>query len=168
MSIAVSTVVHPSRILLAATTMMSVSAACVGIAVGIGAVGEVLLPVRLLIAASLVFLAFFGFYHGTRNRKPIHIDISGTGQIRLRKVGEIHPCTDADRPHLNTMGEVVRLMNDTTIWPRMLILRLQAANGEITIVPVFPDGVSRHGFRALEVACRWISLQKDESESEIL
>ncbi|HYD62441.1 MAG TPA: flagellar hook-length control protein [Noviherbaspirillum sp.] len=161
MSIAVSAVVRPSRILFAMTRAMATGAALVGFAIGFGLVGNQSLAVHLAIASSVLFLAFFGFYHGTRYRKTIQLDISGTGQIRLLKLAGEPPCTDSNWPHVREMGEVVRLMSDSTIWTHMLLLRLQSDDGEITIVPIFPDSVSRDGFRALSVACRWIATQKD-------
>jgi hypothetical protein len=166
MSIAVSAVVRPSRILFAMTCAMAVGAALVGFAIGFGLIGDQSLPVRLAIASSVLFLAFFGFYHGTRDRKTIQLDISGTGQIRLLKLTGEPPCTDSNWPHVREMGEVVRLMSDSTIWPHMLLLRLQSDDGEITIVPIFPDSVSRDGFRALSVACRWIATQKDAQDAK--
>ncbi len=165
MSIAVSAFVRPSRILFAMTAMMAASAALIGIAIGFGLFGDQSQTVRLTSASLVLFLAFFGFYHGTRDRKTIQLDISGTGQIRLLKVSEEPPCTDSNWPHVREMGEVVRLKSDSTIWPYMLLLRLQSEDGEITIVPIFPDSVSRDGFRALSVACRWIATQKEAQDA---
>lgn len=166
MSIAVSAVVHPSRILLALTGATASGAAFIGFAIGLGLVGDLPGPTRLAVAALVLFLAFFGFYHGTRNRKTIQLDISGTGQIRLLKLVGEPPCTATNRPHLREIGEVVRLMSDSTIWPYMLLLRLRYDEGGIAIVPIFPDSVSRDGFRALSVACRWIATQKDAQDAK--
>ncbi|HYD97644.1 MAG TPA: flagellar hook-length control protein [Noviherbaspirillum sp.] len=169
MSIAVSAVVQPSRFLRVATAVMALASAATGIAIGIGGIGAGLpAPARTLLAAVVVFLSFFGFYHGVRHRKPIHIDISGTGQIRIAKPASNAPCMELNRPHVWGMGEVVRLTDCSTIWPSMLLLHLKADSGEVTIVPVMRDSVPPDGFRALSVACRWISQRKDESEREIL
>jgi toxin CptA len=166
MSIAVSTVVYPSRILFAMTGVMTAVAAFIGLAVGFGLVGDLSEPVRFAIASLVLFLAFFGFYHGTRNRKTIQLDISGMGQIRLVELTVEPPCTDTNRPHVGKIGEVVRLMADSTIWPHMLLLRLRYDDGGIAVVPIFPDSVSRDGFRALSVTCRWISTQKDAQDAK--
>lgn len=167
MSIAVSTVVYPSRILLAMTGAMVAVAGFVAIAIAAGLVSELPLSIRLAIASLVLFLSFFGFYHGMRNRKPIHIDISGTGQIRLLKLTGATPCADKKRPHVGTIGELVRLLGNSTIWPHMLLLRFQSDQGEIMIVPVFPDSLSRDGFRALSVACRWMAVRKDAQNPKI-
>ena len=169
MSIAVSAIVQPSRILFALTAAIAVMSVCTGIAIGFGVVG-VDLPAyaRLPLAATVIFLSFFGFYHGICKRKPIHIDISGTGQIRITKLTSNSPCMDANRPHVRQMGELVSLVDDSTIWPSMLLLRLRAASGGVTNTLVLPDSVSKAEFRALSVACRWAAERKDECEREFL
>lgn len=166
MSIAVSTVVHPSRVLFALNGAMASIAVGVAIAIGAGYIGDLPIPVRALLSSLVFFLASFGFYHGMRSRKTIQLDISGTGQIRLLKAVGQPSCTAAIRPHVKEIGEVVRLMKDSTIWPHMLVLRLQSESGRTTVVPVFPDSVDREAFRALSVACRWISVQ-NETHPEI-
>lgn len=166
MSIAVSAVVHPSRILLAMIGAVAAMTALVGFTIGFGLVGDLPIMVRMPIASLVFFLAFFGFYHGTRNRKTIQLDISGTGQIRLMELIGDPPCTDTNRPHVRMIGEVVRLMSDSTLWPHMLLLRLRYDDGGIATVPIFPDSVSWDGFRALSVACRWITMQKDAQDAK--
>jgi toxin CptA len=166
MSIAVSALVQPSRLLFAMTGMMSVGAALIGIAIAAGRVGDLSFAIRLWGSLLAVFLSFFGFYHGTCYRKPIHIDISGTGQLRLTEVAVTAPCADTNWPHVREIGEVVRLMNDSTIWPYLLLLRLQSASGKIRVLPILQDCVSQDSFRALSVACRWIAVQNERSERE--
>lgn len=146
---------------------MAGGAASIAGAVGFGMIGDLSMPVRLAIASLVVFLAFFGFYHGARNRKTIQLYISGTGQIRLLKVTEESPCLDANWPHVEKIGEVVRLMDDSTIWPYMLLLRLRSDDGATMRVPIFPDSVACDAFRALSVAIRWVSLQKDSQDAKI-
>jgi len=167
MSIAVSTVVHPSRFLLALNGVMALIAVCVAFAIGAGQIGDLPLPLRALLSALVFFLASFGFYHGIQCRKTIQLDISGTGLIRLLKAGGKPSCTTTIRPHVREIGEVVRLMHNSTIWPYMLLLRLQSESGRTTVVPVFPDSVDREAYRALSVACRWISVQNEALHQEI-
>lgn len=167
MSIAVSAVVQPSRILLALNGAMALIAVCVAIAIGAGHVTDMPIPLRALLSTLVFFLASFGFYHGMRCRKTIQLDISGTGQIRLLKAGGKPSCAATIRPHVGGSGEVVRLMDNSTIWPHMLLLRLQLENGGETVVPVLPDSVDRDTFRSLSVACRWISVQNEKHLPEI-
>jgi len=46
----------------------------------------------------------------------------------------------------------------------MLLLRLQADNGDKWVVPILTDCVSRDEFRALSVACRWIAAHNDSAD----
>ena len=167
MSIAVSAVVYPSRVLLALNGMMALIAVCVAIAIGFGQIGDLPTSGRALLSSLVFFLASFGFYHGMRCRKNIQLDISGTGQIRLLKAREKSSCAATIRPHIKEIGEVVRLMDNSTIWPYMLLLRLQSESGQMTVVTVLPDSVDRDAFRALSVACRWISVQNETQHTEI-
>lgn len=166
MSIAVSAIVHPSRLLLTLIGAMSLIAACVGIAIALGAICELPLMLRLTTAMFSIFLAVFGFYHGIRVRKNIHIDISGVGQIRLTEDVGQRPCRDTNWPHVEENGELVRMMKNSTIWPNLLLLRLHTQSGRVKIVPVLPDSVSKDVFRALAVACRWIASHNDSAVSQ--
>lgn len=168
MSIAVSSVVKPSRILLAMTGAMSLLCFAIGITIAAGFTGELSPSVRFPIAAITVFLSFFGFYHGVGYGKPIHIDISGAGQLRLTEMRAEGACTEINWPHVSKSGEVVRMMNNSTLWPRLLLLRLQPVSGKVIVLPILPDSVSQDSFLALSVACRWIAAQNNSSEREVL
>lgn len=167
MSIAVSTVVNPSRTLSVLIGTMALIIACVAITISTGYVGELTPSIRWPLGALVLFLSFFGFYHGVRTRKTIQLDISGTGQIRLLRVGCEPPCVGVKRPHLREIGELVRLLDNSTIWPHMLLLRFRAEDGRTIVVPVLPDSVDRDAFRALSVSCRWISGQNESPIEKI-
>lgn len=166
MSIAVSAVVQPSRLLAVMVGAMSAGCVLVGVSIGLGVIGELSPAVLTGTCSIAIFLSFFGFYHGIRHRKPIHIDISGTGQLRLTKVAAASPCTDTNWPHLEEIGEVVELMSNSTLLPHLLLLRLRTVSG-IIILPILPDSVSRDSFRALSVACRWIAVQAGRPENKV-
>jgi hypothetical protein len=169
MSIAVSAVVKPSRLLFTAVCALCVGVAFAGLMVGFGQVGDLSWPVRLSLAIFSVFLACFGVCHTVRHQNPIHIDISGVGRLRLTKFDEpIGSCQEKNWPHVKDDGEAVRLLSDSTLWPHLLLLRLKTENGKITVVPVLPDSVSRDAFRALSVACRWIAAHNNSTEHKIL
>lgn len=157
MSIAVSAVVQPSRILLMMVGAMSAVCAAAGMLVGLGRLGELAEAPRFALCISGFFLAFFGFYHGKRHRKPIHIDITGTGQMRISAVSANEPCTKTNGPHVSADGTTVRLLKSSVIWPQLLLMRLQTEGGEIIDLPILRDSVSPQSFRALSAACRWIS-----------
>jgi hypothetical protein len=157
MSIAVSAVVQPSRILLAMVGAMSAVCAAVGVLAGLGQLGELTDGFRFVLCFSGFFLAFFGFYHGMWNRKPIHIDITGTGQMHIAAVRGDKPCTKTNGSHVSANGTTVRLLKSSVIWTQLLLLRLQTETGETIDVPILRDSVSPQIFRALSIACRWIS-----------
>jgi toxin CptA len=164
MSIVVSAIVYPSRILFVAVTAACVGVTLVGLVIEVDYGGDIAMTQRLFAGAIVVFLAFFGFYHGTRHRKAIHIDISGGGSIHLSEVDSAASCVDSDRPHVRKNRQAVRLLRNSTIWPYFLLLRLQAESGQIIILPILHDGVSRDCFRTLSVACRWIAMHSDFQE----
>lgn len=166
MAIAVSVIVKPSKILFAMVVAMSIVTIAIGVGIGFGYAGELSPILRLVIAIFVIFLAAFGFCHGIRHQKPIHIDISGAGQVRLTKLEAVGSCVNQNWPHVEGSTEVVRLSQDTTIWPYMLLLRLQADSGKKSTVRILPDCVSRDNFRALSVACRWIAAHNNSLECE--
>jgi toxin CptA len=85
--------------------------------------------------------------------------------LRLYKVDvPVTTCHEKKWPHVKGNGEVMTLLHDSTIWTNLLLLRLQAAGGKITVVRVLPDCVSQESFRALSVACRWIAAQNNSAK----
>jgi hypothetical protein len=119
---------------------------------------------RIAIAAACAAAGIAAFCYAAWSRKAHHIDISGNGQIRLMETTAVAGLVSGD----NSMGrrrtgEVVSLMEDSTLWPCLMVLRLQAADRRIRTVIVPPDSVDRPGFRALSVACRWIAAHSDLS-----
>jgi toxin CptA len=166
MSIAVSATVRPSRLLLKMVIVLCAGVAAIGFLIATGYLGGLSPSVRAFAAISCVFAAVFGFYHGAGGRKPIHIDISGTGQFRLAEALDASPCKQSNEPHLDRQVEVVRLLDHSTIWPYLLLLRLQHESGKITSLPILPDCVSRDSFRALSVACLWIASRGEMQKRE--
>jgi toxin CptA len=166
MSIAVSAVVRPSRLLISTLGAACLVTVAVGLTVAFGALGELTPPVRACISTVCIFIGFFGFYHGIRYRKNIQLDISGAGQLRIADAYIAATCMSGKWPHVQTNGEVVRLLKNSTIWPNLLLLRLQHSNGKTITLPILPDCVSRDSFRALSVACRWIATHGNFQEAE--
>lgn len=168
MSIAVSAIVRPSRLLFAILGAMSVLVVVIGGAIGIGMVGNLMGILRFALSACIIFLAFFGFYHGICHRKPIHIDISATGVVRLAEATLKRSCADTKWPHVENNDETVCLLKRSTIWSCLLLLRLQSDSGKITVLLILPDSVSQNSFRALTVACRWVAAHTNQIESKLV
>jgi toxin CptA len=129
MSVAVSVIVRPSRGLRIAHAglcccVMASAAACPG----------VVAPLLCLLAGIVAWLG---------GRPPAiarQLDISGVGQLRL-----------AVYQH---NGSALRLLGGSTLWPRLLLLRLVAADGKVQVLAVLPDSVAPQQWRALALACR--------------
>ncbi|MBV8665691.1 MAG: flagellar hook-length control protein [Burkholderiaceae bacterium] len=151
MTIATSVVVKPSRSLLIVVGLLSLGVVYVGTAIGLGNVGDLPDWQRWLIAASCMLLAPVGFLRTVAAQKVIRLDISGSGQIRLRNAASTaDACDEAE-------GILVSLLPNSTIWPRFLLLLLRAEDGKLHIVTILPDSLPEEGLRAVAVACRWVA-----------
>jgi toxin CptA len=156
MSIATSVVVKPSRLMLALVGVLCLGVVFVGIVIGLGMVGELPTWQRMLFAISCILLAPIGFLRTVRMQKFVRLDISGTGQIRLSNSASRSAARE-NRVSTSTDGTLVSLLPDSTIWPRFLLLRLQAEDGKVYIVPIWPDSLPAESLRAVAVACRWVA-----------
>jgi toxin CptA len=163
MSIAVSAVVKPSRLLLVMVGGMCAGVILVGVTVGAGLLGELALLPRAGIAVTCILLALFGFYRTVQTRKTHHIDISGIGQIRLAETSGL-AASSSMPSNWHADGEVVSLMANSTLWPYLLLLRLKTEQQRITVLPILPDSIDEGGFRALSVACHWIAAHNNPTE----
>lgn len=90
-------------------------------------------PGWLSLAAALALLITL-----CRPVKPVGIDISGVGRIRL-----------------TVYQQQVRLLPGSTFWPWLMLLRLQAERSCWLLV--LPDSVAPDGFRRLALALRAIA-----------
>lgn len=167
MSIAVSVVVQPSRLLLAAVGSMCIVIAIVAGMIGFNKVGELSFYPRLVIAGSCFLVGCSGFYWAAQTRKTFHIDISGVGQIRLVEYSVLSFFSQRHEWANNENdSEVVRLMPASTLWPILLLLRLKNERHQIKVLPILRDCVTADSFRALSVACRWIATQNNQVEEK--
>lgn len=141
--------------------------------VAMGWIGEISLLARLMTGGICLLAAGTGLSRALRVQKTYKIDISGVGQIRLagitpRSASSSSAPAPLVSPRVDTgRSEVVRLMDGSTLWPYLMLLRLQAEDGRVTIVPVLPDCVSVATFRALAVACRWIAAHNNAVDAKI-
>ncbi len=159
MSIAVSTVVKPSRRLLVVVVAMCMAVLCSGMAIGSDSVGNLPPVFRLAVALVCIMAAGYAFYTVVMIRKTYEIHISGVGQIRLAVWANSSQVEIAGGPE----AEPVKLLASSTLWPGLLILHLQNEKQKTEIVRILPDSVSADSFRALLVACRWIVMRHPEA-----
>lgn len=147
MSIAVTVVIAPSRrlrCLLACFGASQLAAACaVGLPASAGFTGGPLVAAALLFAGACVL-------HAALRYATVHrIDISGPGQLRLTVQQGVRQDKHRVLP--------ARLLPGSTLWPRLLLLRLQTAgDGQACAIrrdiAVLPDSLPPEAFRALAVA----------------
>lgn len=161
-SIAVSAVLHPSRILLFLVLLYGVLLLASAILIGFGHVEPPLYV--CLFVVSLTFLALsVSLNWVVRQRKIIRLDISMNGQIRLVEhnglIGSASLCEDE-----TSSGCVVQLMSDSVLWPALLLLRLKTETDCIVALPILRDSTNAEAFRALSVACRWIAAQNKSAD----
>jgi toxin CptA len=158
MSIAVSAVVGPSRVLRALLAAYGLANLAAGFAVGFA------MPGRFKLAQlSAIFFCIAGallLRCRSAVTKTRRLDISGLGQIRLTvqqdiRTGSATAGILADGAPGNCAaaeGVPVVLSGGSTVWPRLMLLRLRDDSGALTLLPVLPDSVAPGVFRALAVA----------------
>ncbi|WP_211442040.1 flagellar hook-length control protein [Collimonas humicola] len=153
MSIALSTVIKPSRLLLALVATECALAGLVGVLIASGVIGNLLLPVRAALATLCVSAAAYGMLRYYRGRCAIQLDIAANGQIRMAEIA-------ASNINRISNPAPVQLLESTIIWSHLLLLRLRLASGSVRTIAILPDCVSNDTFRVLSVACRWIAAHR--------
>ena len=158
MSIAVSAVVKPSRLVMALVGTICIGSIAVGFAILGGQIGTLEPWLRGVSGALCVLSGLSGFYSHLKSRKAHHIDISGIGQIRLGEDSALTATSFGNTsPNGEITGDVVSLAEDSTLWSCLLLLRLQTESRSVKVIYVLPDSVDRSTFKALSIACRWIA-----------
>jgi hypothetical protein len=162
MSIAASVVVQPSRLLLGLVVTLCIGVFGLGAILAAGLIPDLSIVARVLWALCCTVCAAFGFRSAWRQRRIYHLDISGTGQIRLRCESLGQGGLSGNMPPMSEKsaddgGILVTLQADSTIWPGFLMLRLKATDGHLYNIPILPDSLPQDAFRAVTVACRWIA-----------
>lgn len=164
MSIAVSTVVYPSRLLAVVFGSVCMASACLACLIALGFTGNFSPLWRAVIVLALSVIPVLASSGVIRNKNSLHIDISYNGQIKVEEdkaLAAVH--TKAVLQQERSSSEVVKLMPNSTIWTHLLLLRLQAKDRKIRTVLILPDCMSANSFRALSVACRWIAAHNDHA-----
>ena len=164
MTIGVSVVVLPSRLLMFLMHFIACAAVGAAILILFGnyhlSLGE-----RLHFSAIVTISAGAAVFKTRLARKTFHIDISGIGQIRLTQYSEVSGFPrKTDLALDGPMGCLVHLCPDSTLWPQFLLLRLKTGQGSVLSIPVLADSVGGSGFAALSVACRYMAARMHSSE----
>lgn len=147
MSIAVSAVVAPSRVLRALAALFGLCHLGAALAVWF-LPGE---PFRLAPLCAAFFLLAAGFLlaFSARRTNTLRIDISGLGELRLTVQQDL-----SGRGAGGESAVPAVLLPGSTLWPQLMLLRLRPADGAPLVLPVLRDSVTPQQFRALAVAVR--------------
>lgn len=167
MSIAVSTVVRPSRLLLAIVTAAWLCVMLIVNLVGSNYFGIFPLWERLFLAATCFVVAAPCWSLFFFAQKFYLITISSAGQMRLLELGSFANSTHEAFNVDNNCWIVVNLLENSTLWPKLLFLCLRSDSGRLIVLRILPDSVSPQSFRSLSVACRWIVARNNRSGDEI-
>lgn len=147
MSIAISVVLRPSKIVRFCTISFALCLLFIGIYIG----SQNTIPVlnKFVLIATCCFAAWRSFLYSHKTAQTswrIHID--GRGKLRCQstaKAGDV------------LKGNPLNIMAGTTLWTSALFLRLHNREENIQLnLVVLPDALSNNEFRRLSVACRWI------------
>jgi toxin CptA len=147
MSIAVSAIIVPSRMLRRALLCYGLANLGAGAALVAGVVQPFWLPWTG--AGCCVLAGAFVLRGVALGRKVRRLDISGLGQLRLT-VQQGIGAGDA-------RGALVRLLPGSTVWPGLMLLRLRGDDGVDCALALLPDCVEPGQFRQLSVAIRDIA-----------
>lgn len=169
MSIAVTVLIRPSPLLRLLLVLLAAMSA-------LSAVLIFLFTFHLLPAANVLLMclpvgmASLGLLLSAfRARKSFLLDISGTGQIRLREhyTGAAQAWLEETSPPLPR--QTVRLLEGSTLWPCLLALRLEGGDGKkLAGLVILPDSLAPGAFRALSLALRSIEGRVNEGASKQL
>lgn len=159
MTIAVSVMVFPSRLLAAATRgMVLLAALAFGLLLFTNPNLSAIFRFQISLLASILFGS--AIFMLRRPGKTFHIDISGIGQIRLTQYSGVSiPYKNTGMPLDGSSGQLVQLSPDSILWPHMMLLRLKTAQGGRFFIPVLNDSLAASDFAQLLVSCKWIAAQ---------
>lgn len=167
MSIAVSAVVRPSRLLLVLVSVVCLCVIVIAVLVGCNYFNTSPAWLRLSLASIYFFLASICWAQFYFTQKFCLISISSSGQIRLLELGS---STRNELEEFSTDSAawlVVKLLENSTLWPQLLLLRLRSETGRLIVLPILSDSVSFQSFKSLSVACRWITVRINRNDNEI-
>ena len=154
MSIAVSALVRPSRLLAQLSVLMGIL--LILTLTLLERIAEEPWHHALAIVCAIVSGMMVLF--PCRSRKAVRIDITGIGQIRLVDTSLV---TDAALTQPSgSAGEVVQLLRSSTFWSSLMVLHLQSDSGRTTVLIILQDSMDDEAFRSLSVACRWIAAKR--------
>ena len=146
MSIALSAVVRPSRLLRCALLLYGAAHAVAALALLYMTDAR---TASALVALACALAAGLAWRCACRNGTAQRIDVSGIGAVRVTV--QQMAARDAQE------SVPVQILTGSTLWPCLLLLHLKGPDGQRRTLLIAPDSLSAEEFRALAVACRSIA-----------
>lgn len=147
MSIAVSAIILPSRILACMLAFMfAIANAAIGYSGYCAEISKIYLLIIVLVSSSLSLHVILRYY---RRQQAVQLDISDSGDIIFRVLG-------VKSSHFDSLN--VKLSEKSTLWPQLMLLSLCTVDGQTFMVPILPDSVDTVTFRKLSVALNWLAM----------
>lgn len=160
MSVSVSAQVGVSRFFSACVLGMAVLAGITGLLAVSGLAGTFNFRGSLVVFVISLFAAFSFVCLYFHAKKTFWIDISGSGQIRIREdIRNVSMRVFFGKPAAWDTEEFA-LARGTTVWPMLLVLRLRSASVRGRYFLIFYDSVTQAEFRALYIACSWLAVRQ--------
>ena len=165
MSIAVSAVVQPSRILLFIVIAMVSLCLSIGLYFAVGMNGSIPIVARVVIplfslCGAIAVCSWIKSY-----RLPYRIDILESGHVRFFPSGTLAQ-KDVLVTDDGTDDAFFHVLPTSTTWSSMLVLNLRSDDGLAATAVILPDCLTPESFREISVACRWISGRGDHRVEE--
>ena len=164
MSIAVSAKIAPSRFFMVCTFGMAAMMVLTGFLIVSGQTGTFDLFSRMIVTViCFVSAGFFIFLH-FRSKKSFWIDISGSGQIRIREDVRNVSVQNFRQEQTVPDAEVFYMVNGSTIWPILLLLHVEFDSKQRKFITIFSDSVNEEALKALYIACQWLVVHQNEKQ----
>lgn len=164
MSIAISAQINPSRFFSACVLGMAFILGLTALLVISELTGEFDLYGRVIVTISSLIAAAFFIFLDFRSKKSFWIDISGSGQIHIREyIGNVSIQTLNKKKAVQD-AEAFFMANGSTIWPGLLLLNLSSDSKKKKFLWIFFDSVREDEFKALYIACQWLTMHKNEKQ----
>lgn len=160
MTIAVSAWVKPSRCQAILVLGFAVFFFLTGTSIGGGLLGRFVLYGKIWLTPVFLTAGLMLVFGYVRARKTLRIDISGNGQIRLKEYKGNEFDTSERKNGFND-GNVWKLMENSTIWPWLMVLNLESESKNVSRILIFFDSMQPDDFKLLYAACRWIDAHKN-------
>lgn len=167
MSIALSVVLRPSRLLYGLQAAMLLLAN-LGWTLGLSQIIQTPILLGLASAAGII-LSSIVFFHSVRQQKINQLDIDDEGRIIIRRlrlgIARTELALNENQRASASGFDLVwsanaELGEDSVVWSHLFVLHLRLLTGQVERIVILKDSVDPASFRRLGVALRWLMYEK--------